>query len=133
MTGFVDTKWNSNSTFLAINQPQSNCMYYSPIDLELNGIPCGSNSMGKWWIQSEFGWFITVIRGRFLLIELTIPSTSRHCGIEGFKGGHKMPPHHMSTWKAAEVKFSVCVWVTDTTKCVSNRHVYIYIYKYIYV
>ena len=34
---------------------KSDCIYYFPIDLELNGIPFGFKSMGKWCIQSDFG------------------------------------------------------------------------------
>ena len=31
-----------------LNQPKSDCIYHFPIDLEPNGNPLGSNSIGRW-------------------------------------------------------------------------------------
>ena len=34
---------------------ESDCIYHFPIDLEPNGRPFGSKSIGGWWMQSDFG------------------------------------------------------------------------------
>ena len=36
-------------------KPKSGCIYHFPIDLDPNGGPFGSKSIGKWLIQSDFG------------------------------------------------------------------------------
>ena len=52
---------------LKLNGTKSNYIYNLPIDLELNGRPLGSKSIGKWEIQSDFG-LLNKIPKRFLCV-----------------------------------------------------------------
>ena len=36
-------------------KPKSDCIYHAVIDLDSNGRPFGSKSIGAWSIQSDFG------------------------------------------------------------------------------
>ena len=46
---------NSFSNLHTLNQPKSDCIYHFPMDLEPNGIPFCSKSIGKCYVQSDFG------------------------------------------------------------------------------
>ena len=46
-----------NQLWFLSNQAQSDCIYHFPIEFVSNGISFGWKSVGKWYLQSDFGWF----------------------------------------------------------------------------